>query len=118
MTTVTYSARRTPTVTITTADGEEADQLLYRAEITIEGVNPIRGTTAEERAAGIVQLSLPITVEANTADELVGAAKRGCSVAAYLTPGVTLDQADLVQLEFLAARGVRQALRMLDPSIT
>lgn len=115
---VTYEGRRSPAVTITTAAGEEADQLSFKAEITIVGVAPIRDTTPEERAAGIASLSLPITVEADAPEELISACKRAASTAAYLTPGTNMGQAQMILLEFLTARSVRQALRKIDEDLT
>jgi hypothetical protein len=105
-------------VTVTSIEDRETGEVRYTAEITIQGVAPSRGTTAEERSAGISQLSLPVTVEAKGARPLIDLAKRASAVAASLTPGVTLDVVSYVILEYLVARSVRGALRKLDPELT
>jgi|GEM_PF-7028893 len=117
MASATFDGNKTPRVTVTTIANEETGQDSYSAEITILGVAPARGTTAEERAAGISQLSLPITVEARDVAGLIDIAKRAASTAVYLTPGVELDFVGFIMTEYLTARAVRGALRAIDEDL-
>jgi len=117
MASATFDGNKTPRVTVTSEADFETGQDSYEAEITILGVAPARGTTAEERAAGIVQLTLPITVRARGVPELIDVAKRAASTAVYLTPGAELDFVGLVMTEYLTARSVRGALRALDEDL-
>lgn len=89
----------------------------YKSEMTILGVDPVRGTTAEERAKGIESLALPITVVVSDPLELVRVAKIAASTSVHFTEGQELTLPKLVYVEYLAARAVKKALRELEEDV-
>lgn len=103
----------TVTRTVTRAVNGTVISTEYKSEMTILGADPIRSTTAEERAKGIESLALPITVVVSDPLELVRVAKVAASTSVHFTEGQELTLPKLVYVEYLAARAVKKALREL-----
>jgi hypothetical protein len=106
MATVTYDAVWSPKVTLT-KDGN-----VYSAVIEVEGLDPQRETSAEERRAGISSLNPP-TVRATSARRLIDAACRAVAASATSTTGESGGPGGLAMSYFLTARSVKQAIRLL-----
>lgn len=96
---------KSPDVTVT-----QEDDGTYSAVITIIGLNPQRGASSEERAAGIYSLSPP-TVNAETPKELVSKSIRACASAVASTQGENIAPAQLATTAFLVGHSLRDALR-------
>lgn len=118
MTTVTVDETGLPRVTLS-LDGE-----FYRAVLEVEGLDPQRGTTAEERAIGVQSLNPPtIRVRkrrraADTHRALIDAAFRAVSVSATSTlDGDNGGPGGLLMTYLRVSRGMRQAIRALGEDI-
>lgn len=114
-TTVTVGGVLTPDTTVTrTIIKTDAGAIIskeYRSEMTILGVDPVRGTTVEERELGIEQLSLPITVATATPEDLVKVAKEAATAAVHFTEGQEMTIPKLAFTEYLVGRAIKKALR-------
>lgn len=116
-TTVTYDVDGMPRVTLT-RDGN-----FWEATLEIDGLAPQRGTTAEERSAGIISLDPPsIRVRArrkaaDTHRELIDAGTRAVSVSATSTLGDTGGPGGLLMSYLRVSRGIREALRLIGEDI-
>lgn len=107
MTTVVYDSPRTPKVTLTLDGGR------YTAILEIEDLDPKRGTTAEERLAGISSLAPP-TVSAGTLRDVIDLAQRAVLVAVTSTRGEDGGPGGMLMTCWRTALGVRHAARLLD----
>lgn len=118
--------------TIVIYDGVDAPKITltkddvggYTAIIEIEGLEPQRDTTAEERAAGIDSLDPPSisvgkrSTEAKTHRALLDASWRAVSASATSTlGGDTGGPVGLVMTCLRVTAAVRHALRMLDEDV-
>lgn len=113
-TTVIYDADDAPRVTLTLTD-----ELGYECVVEIDGLEPTRSATAEERAAGIVSLEPPtvhVAARASRYDThraLLDASWRAVSASATSTTGVTGGPAELVMVCWRVTAAVRHAVRVL-----
>jgi hypothetical protein len=116
-TTVTYDGSGLPTTTLTD------DGTAFEAVLELDGLDPQRGTTAEERARGISSLNPPTVrvrkrvVAADAHRALIDAAKLAVEAAVVSTNGDTGGPADLLMCRFKVAVAVRGALRLLGEEI-
>lgn len=114
--TVVYDIANRPKVTITRDDD---DGLL--AVVEIEGLEPQRDTTEEERSAGITSLDPPTVFVEDGNDRptvvrtLIDGCVRAVSASATSTLGDTGGAYGRVCSAIRVAGAVRQALRLLDP---
>lgn len=118
-TTVVYDAKDAPKVTLTKDDAGG-----FTAVIEVEGLEPQRSTTAEERVAGITSLDPPtITVRKlataySTHRALIDASWRAVSASATSTlGGDTGGPGGLICTCIRVTAAVRHALRMLDEDV-
>ena len=105
--TVVYDAVHSPKVTLTKTG------TVYEAVIEVEGLEPQRGTSADERRAGIRSLNPP-TVRATKTRKLIDAACRAVAASATSTTGETGGPGGLLMTYYLTARAVKEAIRLLD----
>lgn len=110
-TTVVWESAATPKVTLTLGDDGA-----YTAVLELDGLDPVRETTAEERTAGISSLDPP-TVRARTVRALIEGAQRAVLAGAESTTGSTGGAAAIVLSSYRVALGVRMALRLLDEDL-
>jgi hypothetical protein len=110
MSTVVYDSVGSPRVTLSKT-GDTFDCILE-----VDGLEPDRDTTAEERAFGIRSLNPP-TVRARTLRALIDAAVRAVQASATSTAGETGGPGGLLMTHYRVARAVRTALRLLDEDI-
>lgn len=116
--TVVYDAVDAPKVTLTLTD-----ELGFECIVEIDGLEPTRSTTAEERAAGITSLDPPtIQVSARstrylTHRALLDASWRAVSASATSTTGTTGGPGGLIMTCWRVTSAVRHALRLLDEDI-
>jgi len=115
-TTVVFDLPSTPRVTLTLEDDGS-----YTAVLEVEDLEPQRSVSAEELAAGITSLEPPtvnITPQRTTAEthrRLIDAAQRAVVASVTSTTGDSGGPGGLLMSYLRVARGVRHALRMLDP---
>jgi hypothetical protein len=115
--TVTYDVVGKPKVTLTSSD------LFFEAVIEVDGLEPQRLTTAEERAIGVKLLDPPTVVvrkrrlASDSHRALITAAKRAVTGSATSTMGDTGGPAGLLFTHVRVAMAIRGALRMLDEDI-
>lgn len=109
-----FDGTRLPATTLSVTTDEDTGRQIYTATATIVGLEPNRGTTAEERIAGITSLEPP-TVTGNAVQEIIDLLERAC-LAAYDASGlVDVDTLPTVQatlagsLRFSIAECFRQA---------
>ena len=107
MATVVVDEVWSPRVTLT----KEGDA--YEAVIEVEGLDPQRGTSADERRVGIRSLNPP-TVRATSSRRLIDAACRAVAASATSTTGETGGPGGLLMTYFHVARAVKHAIRALD----
>jgi hypothetical protein len=105
-TTVTYDAPHSPRVTLT------KDGSVYTAVIEVEGLDPQRDTSADERRIGVRSLNPP-TVRATSSRRLIDAACRAVAASATSTLGETGGPGGLAMTHFLVTRAVKMAIRAL-----
>ncbi|MFO7179584.1 MAG: hypothetical protein DIU78_012880 [Pseudomonadota bacterium] len=105
-TTVTYDAPHSPRVTLT------KDGSVYTAVIEVEGLDPQRDTSADERRVGVRSLNPP-TVRATSSRRLIDAACRAVAASATSTLGETGGPGGLAMTHWLVTRAVKEALRLL-----
>lgn len=117
-TTVVYDTSGAPKVTLTRTDAGG-----FTCLVEVDGLEPQRGTTAEERAAGITSLDPPTIVvppkstAAKTHRALLDASWRAVSSSATSTTGETGGPGGLAMTCLRVTMAVRHALRMLDEEI-
>lgn len=118
-TTVVYDTSFAPKVTLTKDDAGG-----FTAVIEVEGLDPQRGTSADERAMGITSLDPPtVTVSArasaySTHRALIDASWRAVSASATSTlGGDTGGPAGLICTCLRVTAAVRHALRLLEEEI-
>lgn len=116
--TVVYDSTILPKVTLTrtTAGG-------FECVLEVDGLEPQRATTAEERAAGITSLDPPtVSISAKktpgkTHRALLDASWRAVSASATSTTGETGGPGGLAMTCLRVTMAVRHALRALDEGI-
>lgn len=110
--TVQYDQVGCPKLTLTRTQG------VFDVVIEVEGIEPYRTTTAEERQLGIVSLSPP-TVHAKNVERLLSSSSRAAMAAVYATLSVAdgVGPADLAMIHYRTTRAVRAALRQMDEDI-
>lgn len=117
-TTVVYDAADAPKVTLTLTDEQG-----FLCVVELEGLEPQRAVTAEERAAGITSLDPPtVAVRAlpdryETHRALLDAAWRAVSCSATSTTGDTGGPGGIAMCCYRVTAAVRHALRLLDEQI-
>jgi len=116
--TIVYDRPGAPRVTLT-----RTDQGAFEATVEVEGLEPQRETTPEERFAGILSLNPP-TVRARPRRDarqmhraLIAAACRAVVAAATSTTGTTGGPGAIVCTYLRVSLAMRQALRLLDEDI-
>lgn len=110
MTTVIYDTGTTPRVTLSLESG------VYTAVLEVEGLDPQRGTTAEERSEGISSLDPP-TVSADNYRDLIDRAQRAVGSSIESTLGENGGAGEITMVYYRVAKGVRQAIRLLGEDI-
>lgn len=117
-TTVTVDVPYLPAVELTVEDDGRIN-----ATIEVDGIEPTRGTTAEERAAGITSLDpptisvRPMATRARTHRAAIDAAFRALSSAVHATDGATGGPGGLLMLYLRTSMAIRKALRLAGESI-
>lgn len=82
----TFDGDRIPTTTLTVETDEDTGAEYYTATVEIIGLEPVRGTTAEERIAGISSLD-PITVSSDSVQDIIDLLIRA-ALASYESTGL------------------------------
>jgi len=117
-TSVVYDASTGPKVTLTRTDAGG-----FQCVLEVDGLEPQRATTAEERAVGITSLDPPTVViapqatSAKTHRALIDASWRAVSASATSTTGETGGVAGLLMTCLRVTMSVRHALRLLEEEI-
>lgn len=117
-TTVVYDGATGPKVTLTRTDAGG-----FECVLEVDGLEPQRATTAEERAVGITSLDPPTVMisprptAAKTHRALIDASFRAVSASATSTTGETGGVGGLLMTCLRVTMAVRHALRMLDEEI-
>lgn len=94
----------------------------YFCVLEIEGTEPYRHTTSEERQRGILSLA-PVAVRARTALKLIEVGSVALQTAIYATPGYEwggengLGAGDLAMIHYKTTRAIRAALRTLGEDV-
>lgn len=109
---VVYDSPGSPKVTLARVAGA------YDLVLEVEGLEPYRTTTAEERGVGIESLEPP-TVHAKNILQLVSSGSRAVQTAVLATPAYTdtILAGDLAMIHYRTARAIRHALRLIDEDI-
>ena len=117
-TTVTYDKTDQPKVTLTKDDDGN-----FLAVVEVDGLAPVRTTSAEERAAGITSIDPPTVrvakrvVPKDAHNLLINLCCRAVSVSATSTLGTNGGPGGLIMGYLRVAMGVRGALRELGEDI-
>jgi hypothetical protein len=117
-TTVNVDSAYLPTVELTVADDGR-----ITATIEVDGLEPTRETTAEERAAGITSLDpptisiRPLSTRARTHRAAIDAAWRAVASSAAATDGLTGGPGGLLMVCLRTTMAIRTALRLAGESI-
>lgn len=116
--TVNVDSAYLPTVELTVADDGRIS-----ATIEVDGIEPTRTTTAEERAAGVTSLDpptisvRPMSTRARTHRAAIDAAWLAVSAAAASTDGRTGGPGSLLMLYLRTSMAIRKALRLANEAI-
>lgn len=112
-TTVTVDLAYLPTVELTVADDGRIS-----ATIEVDGLEPSRETTAEERTAGITSLDpptisvRPLSTRAKTHRSAIDAACRAVASSAQASVEDEIGPGELAMLYYRTATAMRRALRL------
>jgi hypothetical protein len=111
---VVYESDGCPKVTLARVAG------VFDLVLEVEGLDPYRTTTAEERGVGISSLDPP-TVQAKTLESLISSGSRAMQAAIFATPGeeeiFMTSPGDLAMIHYRTSRAIRHALRLIDEDI-
>jgi len=107
----TFDSIATPRVTVD-VDAEG----FYTAVVEIDGLNPNRYVSFEEKSLGITSLSPP-TVTSDDIRALIDGCRRATLAAVTSTTGTRGGPGALLMLGLRTVMGVRAALRKLDEDI-
>jgi len=110
--TATVDISGTPKVTVTERNSDVTSAKVYTAEVEFLELDPKRGTTSEERSAGISSLAPP-TVQASEPRDLIRLAIRACGSSFDATDGFTMGASIYYLMSIAVAHGVQEALREL-----
>jgi hypothetical protein len=111
--TVNVTSSYLPTIELTVADDGR-----ITATIEVEGIEPTRTTTAEERAAGVTSLNPPAisvrprSTRPKTHRAAIDAAWLAVSAATTSTDGLTGGPGGLLMLYLRTSMAIRKALRL------
>lgn len=114
--TASYDQVSVPSCEVTKTTSDTTGRSIYRVEVSLLELDPVRTTTAEERVRGVVSLNPP-TVQARTPNELVRLAVDTCLTAYDETEGFSIDGEVIAYMSMRVGFSVSQALRELGVDI-
>ena len=115
-TTARYDAPGVPESVVTKTVSTTTGRAVYTAIVDLQGVEPDRTVTSEERTQGIVSLSPP-TVTARNTNDLIRRAVVACGNAVYESPGLDLDGFKNTVLSYTVSFSILQGLRSLGEDV-
>lgn len=116
--TIVHDVEMSPKVTLT-----RTANIGFACIVEVEGLDPKRTVTAEEKAAGITSLNPPTVVigprdkRKDTHRALLDAIWRAVSASATSTLGETGGPGEIAMCCYRVTRAVRHALRLIDEPI-
>lgn len=110
--TYTYEQVKLPTTELTVTTDTNTGETAYTCVVNLLEIDPVRSTSAEERAAGITSLNPPTVRVLNDPQMLINTCVRACGSGIDATDGVELSPLGYGYLSMYVPLAVLGALRL------